>query len=255
MDSFKKKTAFVTGGTSGIGRAAAVAFARAGAFVAVVGRRAAEGQKSLDLLREAGGEGIFIQVDLAREADVIGAIEQASSRFGHIDFAANCAGIDLNADLVDYTEADFDTIFDVNVKGLFFCLKHQMRAMQNRGGVIINVTSVAAQKPFAGNSLYNASKAAAAMLTRTAAVEAGKHGIRIIEVAPGPIETPMLRGYLQQEAAHGSQVTEKTMETGILLGRIGRPQDVANAILFLCSPSASFVTAASLNVDGGFVLS
>jgi len=255
MDSFNGKTAFVTGGTSGIGRAAAVAFGRAGALVAVVGRHVAEGQKTLDLLLEAGGDGLFIPVDLAREADVIGAIEQTASRFGHIDFTANCAGIDLNADLVDYTEADFDTIFDTNVKGLFFCLKHQILAMKDKGGVIINVTSVAAQKPFAGNSLYNASKSAAAMLTRTAAVEAGKHGIRIIEVAPGPIETPMLRGYLRQEAAHGSQVTEKTVEAKTLLGHIGRPEDVANAIMFFCSPSASFVTAATLTVDGGFVLS
>jgi NAD(P)-dependent dehydrogenase (short-subunit alcohol dehydrogenase family) len=255
MDSFKGKAAFVTGGTSGIGRATAIAFARAGALVAVVGRRAAEGQETLDLLRDAGGDGIFIAVDLAREKDVMEAIEQACSRFGQIDFAANCAGIDLNANLVDYTEAEFNTLFDVNVKGLFFCLKHQILAMKNKGGVIINVSSVAAQKPFAGNSLYNASKSAAAMLTRTAAVEAGEHGIRIIEVAPGPIDTPMLKGYLQREAVNGSQVTEKTVEAGTLLGRIGRPEDVANVITFLCSPAASFVTATSLNVDGGFSLS
>lgn len=121
MDSFKGKTAFVTGGTSGIGRAAAVAFARAGTSVAVVGRRAAEEQKSLDLLRDVGGDGIIITVDLVCEADVIRAIEQASARFGQIDFAANCAGADINSDLVEYTEADFDTIFNVNVESLFFC--------------------------------------------------------------------------------------------------------------------------------------
>ena len=170
MHSFKGKIAFVTGGTSGIGRATAVAFARAGALVAVVGRREAEGQKTLDLLQEAGGDGNFVMVDLKREADVIGAIEHAVSRFGQIDFAANCAGVDLNAGLVDYTGADFDAIFAVNVKG-FFCMKHQILAMKNKGGVII-----------------------------------------------------------------------------------GRPDDVANAIIFLCSSSASFVTAASLNVDGGFAL-
>ena len=120
MDSFKGKTAFVTGGTSGIGRAAAVAFVRAGTSVAVVGRRAAEGQKSLDLLRDVGGDGIFITVDLACEADVIRAIEQASARFGQIDFAANCAGADINSDLVEYTEADFDTIFKSMWRACFF---------------------------------------------------------------------------------------------------------------------------------------
>ena len=254
MDSFKGKAAFVTGGTSGMGRATAVAFARAGAFVAIIGRSEAEGQKTLDLIRVAGGDGIFIAADLAREADVSGAIEHTRSQFGQIDFAANCAGVDLVADLINYTEVEFDAIFDVNVKGLFFCTKHQILAMKNKGGVIVNLTSAAARTPFAGCSLYNASKSAAAMLTRSAAVEAGKHGIRIVEVAPGPIDTPMLQRYFEQEKAKGSQVTEKTVEAATLLGRVGRPEDVANAILFLCSSGASFVTAASLNVDGGFPL-
>jgi NAD(P)-dependent dehydrogenase (short-subunit alcohol dehydrogenase family) len=254
MDSFTGKIGFVTGGTSGIGRATAVAFARAGASVVAVGRRQAEGQKTLDLVREARGDGIFVGVDLAREVDVIGAIDHALSRFGQIDFAVNCAGVDVNRNLVDYTEADFDAIFDANVKGMFFCLKHQILAMKSQGGVIVNVTSAAARNPFAGNSLYNASKSAAAMLTRTAAVEAGVHGIRVIEVAPGPIETPMLRGYIDRELANRSPVTEKTVAANTLLGRIGHPDDVANAILFLCSSSASFVTAASLSVDGGFPL-
>lgn len=254
MESFKGRTAFVTGGTSGIGRAAAIAFARGGASVAIVGRREAEGQKTLDLLRENGGDGIFLAADVAQEANVAAAIEQTLSRFGRLDFAANCAGIDRNARLVDYTGADFDVIFDANVKGLFFCLKHQILAMRGRGGVIVNVTSAAARTPFAGNSLYNASKSAAAMLTRTAAVEARKLGIRIIEVAPGPIDTPMLNGYLSKEATAGSAVTKGSVEAATLLGRIGSPDEVAAAIIFLCSPAASFVTAASLNVDGGFPL-
>jgi NAD(P)-dependent dehydrogenase (short-subunit alcohol dehydrogenase family) len=254
MESHQGKVAFVTGGTSGMGRAAAVAFAQAGALVAIIGRREAEGERTLRLMRDVGGDGIFIAADLAREADVRGAIEQACTQFGQIDFAANCAGVDPIADVVNYTEAEFDAIFNVNVKGLFFCLKHQILAMQEKGGVIVNLTSAAARTPFAGCSLYNASKSAAAMLTRSAAVEAGKHGIRIIEVAPGPIDTPMLQRYFAQEMAKGSEVTEKTVEAATLLGRVGRPEDVANAILFLCSPSTSFVTAASLSVEGGFPL-
>jgi glucose 1-dehydrogenase len=117
---------------------------------------------------------------------------------------------------------------------------------QYKGGVIINITSAAARTPLRNNSVYNASKSAAAMLTRTAAVEVGKHNIRIIEVAPGPIEPPMLRGYLEKEQANNSPVIEKTVEAHTLLGRIGLPEEVA---VFLCSPSASFVTAASLSVD------
>src|SRR5262249_11786161 len=132
--------------------------------------------------------------------------------------------------------------------------KHQILAMKDRGGVIVTVTSAAARNPFAGNSLYNASKSAAAMLTRSAAVEAGKYGIRIIEVAPGPIKTPMLRSYLDRELASVSPVADRTIALNTLLGRLGRPDDVANAILFLCSSCASFVTAASLSVDGGFPL-
>ena len=188
----------------------------------------------------------------AREADVSRAIQQTHSELGAITFAANCAGVDPISDLIDYTEAQFNAIFGVNVKGLFFCTKHQILAMKDKGGVTVNVSSAAARTPFAGCSLYNASKSAAAMLTRSAAVEAGKHGIRVIEVAPGPIDTPMLKRYFEQERAKGSQVTEKTVEGATLLGRIGRPEDVAKAILFLCSSEASFVTAATLNVDGGF---
>jgi len=172
---------------------------------------------------------------------------------GSIHFAANRVSVGPTTDLIDYTEAEFDEIFQANLKGSFFCLKHQIRSMRETGGVIVNVTSVAARTPFAGCSLFNASKAVAAMLSDCAAVEAGKYGIRVIEVAPGPIETAMSRLY-RKETGGSLDTSRDIIEASTLLGRMGRPEEVADAITFLCSAAASFVTATSLRVHGGFSL-
>ncbi|HXW70186.1 MAG TPA: SDR family oxidoreductase [Methylocella sp.] len=248
MHSFRGKVALVVGGTSDIGRATAAAFMRAGAYVAFIGNRA-----PLDLADQASGQSVFIAADITREVEVRAAIDLVVSSYGSINFAANRVSVGPTADLIDYTEAEFDEIFQANLKGLFFCLKHQIRSMRETGGVIVNVTSVAARTPFAGCSLFNASKAAAAMLTHSAAVEAGKYGIRVIEVAPGPIETAMSRLY-RKETGGSLDTSRDIIEASTLLGRMGRPEEVADAITFLCSPAASFVTATSLRVDGGFSL-
>ena len=254
MTDFQGKVVLVTGATSGIGRATAVALAKRGAAVVVTGRHEKEGHETLDMVRSAGSEGAFIDLDVSIEAEVIGVVREITSRYGRLDCAVNSAGNDIAHALTEFSAADYDAIFNPNVKGLFFCLKHEIIAMRERGGAIVNVGSVAAQMSDLGNSLYNASKSAAHSLNRTAATEAAKHGIRVNEVAPGPTRTPMLEGFLRTAAEAGSAFNAASIAANIALGRIGMADEVANAIVFLCSDEASFITGASLTVDGGFLL-
>ena len=244
MNHFKGKVAFVTGATSGIGRATAIAFGKNGATVVVTGRREKEGRETLDMVRAAGGDGTFMRLDVAVESEVAGVIREIVSRHGRLDCAVNCAGYDVAHALTEFSEADYDAIFNANVKGLFFCLKHEILAMRGKGGAIVNVGSVAAQMSDLGNSLYNASKAAAHSLNRTAATEAAKNGIRVNEVAPGPTKTPMLEGFLRAAADAGSAFNSASIVANVPLGRIGTPDELANTVLFLCSDEASFITGA-----------
>lgn len=259
MTSLAGQVAFVTGATSGIGRATAVAFGQRGATVLVAGRREPEGQETVALVQAAGGDGLFVRTDVGVEAEVTAAVGLAVSRFGRLDFAANCAGVDPTGPLVELTEADYEAAFGTNVKGLFFCLKHEIRAMraigQASGGAIVTVGSISAEKSVAGNSLYDASKGAARRLTRTAALEAAPYGIRVNEVAPGPVDTPMLQGFLRKSEAQGGRFTTASIAAALPIGRMGRPEDIAEVILFACSPAASYMTGAVITVDGGFLIS
>ncbi len=254
MFGLQGKVAFVTGATSGIGRATALCFSRNGCVVVSAGRRDDDGQRTVDMIRAEGGEASFIRLNIENEAEVNSALSEIISRYGRLDCAVNCAGHDIAGSLLNFSTADYDAIFDANVKGLFLCLKHEIQAMRGRGGAIVNVGSVAAQMSDIGNSLYNASKSAARSLTRTAAAEAAKFGIRVNEVAPGPTMTPMLEGFLNKAKAAGSSFSSATIAASVALGRIATPEEIANPIIFLCSDQASFITGASLTVDGGFLL-
>jgi NAD(P)-dependent dehydrogenase (short-subunit alcohol dehydrogenase family) len=253
MSDFSGKIVLVTGATSGIGRGASVAFAEAGATVLVAGRRQVEGYQTLSLVEAAGGGGAFFPLDVAAEDQVAGVVERILSDYGRLDFAVNCAGINPTAPFWEYTEADYRKIFDTNVKGTFLCLKHEILAMRSTGGVIVNVGSIAGQRALRLHALYNASKSAASMLTRTAALEAAEFGIRVNELSPGSIDTPMLRSLWERETGD-SPVGAQAIISATPLKRFGTPSEAASAILYLCSPGAGFVTGASLTMDGGLSL-
>jgi NAD(P)-dependent dehydrogenase (short-subunit alcohol dehydrogenase family) len=258
VGEFRDKVVFVTGATSGIGRAVALAFVREGAKVVGAGRDEEAGRETERLAEKASGESenfLFVKMDLVQESDIAAAVATVVKTYGRLDQAVNCAAVDIAADLLAYTAADFDCIFDVNVRGLFLCLREEVVAMRLQGGgSIVNVGSAAGQRAFPGNSLYNASKAAAKMFTQTAAVECAKFGIRVNELAPGPVSTPMLEGYFEYTKKTGSPATEESVIAAIPLGRILSPDDIANAVLFLSSARAANITGASLAVDGGYAL-
>jgi NAD(P)-dependent dehydrogenase (short-subunit alcohol dehydrogenase family) len=249
------KVAFVTGATSGIGQSVAVAFAQQGAAVIGCGRNAAGGVETERLVEAAGGSFQFVPLDLGDEAQIVGAMQLVMGRHGRLDCAANCAGFDLNDAFLDYTSADFDKIFNTNVRGLFICMQHEVRAMRAAGGgAIVNVGSIAGHRVIRGNSLYNASKSALSMLTQTAALECGAFGVRINEVAPGPVMTPMLRRFIEKSQKTSTPFSEEGLISASPLSRIAQPEEIAASVLFLCSPQAAGITGAVLTVDGGFAL-
>jgi NAD(P)-dependent dehydrogenase (short-subunit alcohol dehydrogenase family) len=252
---FEGKVAFVTGATSGIGQSVAIAFAREGAAVVGCGRNAAGAAETERSVREAGGVFQFAPMDLANTAQITSALKSVTARHGRLDFAANVAGFDHNAGFLDYTLADFDKIFAINVRGLFLCMQHEVRAMRaGGGGAIVNVGSISGQRPIPGNSLYNASKSAVTMLTKSAALECGPFGVRINEVAPGPVLTPMLLGFIEKSKKSDKPFSEEGLLAASPLHRISKPEEIAASVLFLCSAQAASITGQVLTVDGGYTL-
>ena len=244
------KVALVTGGTSGIGRATAIAYAQQQAKVVVVGRRMNEGEKTVRLIQDAGGEAIFVQSDVTKEADVKAMVDKAVDVFGRLDIAFNNAGmVGENPSLIEQTEAEYDRTMNVNVKGVWLSMKYEIAQMLKQGsGSIVNTSSGAGVVAVPTQSLYTASKHAVVGLTKAAALQYAKAGIRINVVAPAAIETDMF------EAATGGQDEFKAYITGLHpIGRIGTPLEVANAVLFLSSDLASFITGETLMIDGGYV--
>ena len=244
------KVALVTGGTSGIGRETAALFAKAGAKVVVAGRREPEGQKTIELIHAAGGDGLFVKTDVSKASDVERLVQKTAEKFGRLDVAFNNAGVEgAYAPIIRQSEEDFDRTININLKGVWLCLKYEIRQMlkQGNGGAIVNMASVLGLVGSAGTSAYSASKHGVIGLTQTAALENGKKGIRVNAVCPGFIETPMSDRTLRVPAAHQFAVSCHP------IGRLGKPAEVAEAVLWMCSDRASFMTGQVLGIDGGFL--
>lgn len=245
----QNKVALVTGGTSGIGRASAIALAKAGAKVVVSGRREAEGQETVRLIEAAGGQALFVKADVANEADVINLVTKTVEKFGGLHIAFNNAGVEGHpAPIAQATAEDYQHVFDINVKGVILSMKHEIPALlKSGGGSIINTASVAGLVGMPGAGIYVASKHAVLGLTKSAALEVAKQGIRVNAISPAAIQTDMLDRF-----TGGVQTdTGKYLTSLHPIGRIGQADEIANPVVFLASDDSSFITGQSITVDGG----
>lgn len=250
MADLKDKVGLITGGTSGIGRETAILFAKAGAKVVVAGRREAEGEKTVELVREAGGEAAFVRTDVSKASEVEALIQHGVAQFGRLDFAFNNAGVEgVWVPITRQSEEDFDRTININLKGMWLCLKYEMKQMIKQGGkgAIVNMASITGLVGSAGAAAYSASKHGVIGLTKSAALETARSGIRINAVCPGAIDTSM------SERLFGAPQVHKYVLSCHPIGRFGNASEVAEAVVWMCSDRASFMTGQALVLDGGFL--
>ncbi len=247
---FAGKVALVTGAGSGIGRASARAFAREGAKVVVADVVPLGGEETVRLIQDDGGEATFVQGDVSRSSDVEALVKKTVELYGQLDYAHNNAGIEgTQGTTIDCTEDCWDRTIDINLKGVWLCMKYEIPEMlKNHGGAIVNTSSVAGLVGFANIPAYTASKHGVAGLTKVAALEFATQGIRVNAVCPGVIKTPMIERFTGGDPAVEAQFT-----AGEPIGRLGNPEEVAQAVVWLCTDEASFVTGVAMPVDGGWV--
>jgi NAD(P)-dependent dehydrogenase (short-subunit alcohol dehydrogenase family) len=248
-DSYKNKIALVTGGTSGIGKATAIAFAEAGAKVVLTGRREKEGTEVVALIQKLGGTASFFKADFSKDAEVQAAINFTLTTYGRLDVAFNNAGLEMIGPLNEITEEKYQTVFNINVWGVLSAMKHEIAAMlKTGGGAIVNTSSVAGHVGMAQATIYVGSKHAVEGMTKCVALEFARQNIRVNTVSPGGIATDMLERFTNKESAARDAVTGMHP-----VGRLGQSEEIAAAVLYLCSDAAKFTTGTSLAVDGGWL--
>lgn len=248
--TFSGKVALVTGASSGIGRAAALVFAREGAKVVAADVTVEGGEETISLIKKAGGEAIFVKTNVANAAEVEAMVNAAVSTYGRLDCAYNNAGISgKSQSIVDMTEDNWDRIIAINLTGVWLCMKYEIPALLTTGGgAIVNTASDAGLAGVKRLGAYVASKHGVVGLTKTAALEYAKHGVRVNAVCPGPIETPML----MKGTDRFPEMIPKMVKAQPN-GRLGKPEEIAEAAVWLCSTAASFVTGLAMPVDGGYM--
>ncbi len=247
-----QKVALVTGGSSGIGRAAALLFAQRNAKVVVAARRAEQGNQLVEQIQQLGGEASFIQTDVAKSVEIEALIQQTVERYGRLDYAFNNAGTEgVFAPITELTETDWEHTITTNLKAVWLCLKYEITQMlkQGNGGAIVNTSSWLAKGGFAGSTLYSASKAGLDGMIRPAALEYASQGIRINNINPGIIDTEMFRRFFNPE-----DEAAKPFLNHIPAKRFGTSEEVAEVAVWLCSDAASYITGQTLSVDAGYAI-
>ena len=250
MFSYENKIALVTGGTSGIGKATAIALAQAGAKVVLTGRRTKEGEQVADEIRRREGTAAFFRADFSREAEVKAAVDFVVKTYGRLDVAFNNAGVEAIGPLAEITEEKYRTVFDINVWGVLCAMKHEIPAMlkSGGGGAIVNTSSTFGHVGGAQVATYVGSKHAVEGITKSVALEFAKQNIRVNAVSPAAIATDMIDRFAGKEGPAREAITNKHP-----VGRLGKAEEIAAAVLYLCSDEAKFTTGTSLKVDGGWL--
>jgi NAD(P)-dependent dehydrogenase (short-subunit alcohol dehydrogenase family) len=255
MSLQRNKVALVTGGSSGMGRAAALQFAKQGAKVVVAARREAAGNETVRQIQHFGGEASFVQTDVSQPAEIQALIQKAITLYGQIDYAFNNAGTEgVFAPMTQLTEENWDHTINTNLKAVWLCLKYEIEQMiqQGTGGAIVNTSSWLAKGGLLGSTIYSASKGGLDGMVRAAALEGAQHGIRVNNINPGIIDTEMFRRFGNPDDPNDAVVSAFTHH--IPLKRLGSSKEVAEAVVWLCSDAATYITGQTILVDGGFAI-
>jgi NAD(P)-dependent dehydrogenase (short-subunit alcohol dehydrogenase family) len=255
MNTFNNKVALVTGGTSGMGRAAAVQFAKQGARVVIAARREAEGNLVVEQIRQLGGEASFVKTDVSQPTEIEALIQKTIALYGQLDYAFNNAGTEgVFAPITQLTEANWEHTITTNLKAVWLCLKYEIEQMiqQGTGGAIVNTSSWLAKGGLLGSTIYSASKGGLDGMVRAAALEGAQYGIRINNVNPGIIDTEMFRRFGNPDDPNDAVV--QSFVQHIPMKQLGTSEEVAEAVVWLCSDAAAYITGQTIVVDGGYAI-